>query len=96
MIMMEGEMTGMMPVRAARFLVRPRWTALARLVIVIAAVATLAPSVTGQNQEPVDLQAISTIKDEGLQRSKVMDIASYLTDVYGPRLTGSPNIRAAG
>lgn len=96
MIMMEGEMTGMMPVRAARFLVRPRWTALARLVIVIAAVATLAPSVTGQHQEPVDLQAISTIKDEGLQRSKVMDIASYLTDVYGPRLTGSPNIRAAG
>ena len=25
-----------------------------------------------------------------------MEIASYLTDVYGPRLTGSPNIRAAG
>ena len=24
-----------------------------------------------------------------------MDIASYLTDVHGPRLTGSPNIRAA-
>ena len=25
-----------------------------------------------------------------------MDITSYLTDVHGPRLTGSPNIRAAG
>src|SRR5262249_28800076 len=31
----------------------------------------------------------------GLQRSKVMEIESYLTDVYGPRLTGSPNIREA-
>ena len=44
----------------------------------------------------MDLQAIYKIKDEGLQRSKVMEITSYLTDVYGPRLTGSPNIRAAG
>jgi carboxypeptidase Q len=55
-------------------------------------VATLA----GQSQEPVDLQAIYKIKEEGLQRSKVMEITSYLTDVYGPRLTGSPSIRTAG
>src|SRR5262249_30506600 len=27
--------------------------------------------------------------------SKVMEIASYLTDVYGPRLTGSPDTREA-
>ncbi|OFW18316.1 MAG: hypothetical protein A3H97_07780 [Acidobacteria bacterium RIFCSPLOWO2_02_FULL_65_29] len=54
------------------------------------------PPVAGQSQEPVDLQAIYRIKDEGFQRSKVMEITSYLTDVYGPRLTGSPNIRAAG
>jgi hypothetical protein len=45
--------------------------------------------------EPVDLSAIHQIKDEGLSRSKVMDFASYLTDVHGPRLTGSPNLRAA-
>ena len=38
---------------------------------------------------------IYRIKDEGLQRSKVMEIESYLTDVYGPRLTGSPNIKEA-
>ena len=25
-----------------------------------------------------------------------MEIASYLTDVYGPRLSGSPNIKKAG
>src|SRR6478672_7371762 len=45
--------------------------------------------------EKVDLDAIYRIKDEGLQRSKVMEIESYLTDVYGPRLTGSPNIKEA-
>src|SRR3954468_16952755 len=45
--------------------------------------------------EKLDLDAIYRIKDEGLQRSKVMDIESYLTDVYGPLLTGSPNIAEA-
>jgi carboxypeptidase Q len=46
-------------------------------------------------QERVDLEAVYKIKDEGLQRSQVMDTLWYLTDVYGPRLTNSPNIRAA-
>jgi len=45
--------------------------------------------------EKIDLDAVYRIKDEGLQRSKVMEIESYLTDVYGPRLTGSPNIKEA-
>jgi hypothetical protein len=66
------------------------------VLLALAAVAALdAPRLAGQAEEPVDLQAIGKIKEEGLQRSKVMAIASYLTDVYGPRLTGSPNIRAA-
>ena len=39
--------------------------------------------------------AIWKIKDEGLNRSQVMEVLSYLTDVYGPRLAGSPNIRQA-
>jgi hypothetical protein len=64
-------------------------------VLIIAAAMLAMPTLVGQT-EPVDLQAIYKIKDEGLQRSKVMEIASYLTDVYGPRLTGSPNIRQAG
>ena len=46
--------------------------------------------------EKLDLDAIYKIKDEGLQRSKVMEIESYLTDVYGPRLTNSPDYREAG
>ena len=38
---------------------------------------------------------IFAIKDEGLQRSQVMTLLFWLTDVHGPRLTNSPNIRAA-
>jgi hypothetical protein len=48
-----------------------------------------------QPSDRVDLDALYKIKEEGLQRSQVMEITSYLTDVYGPRLTGSPNIKAA-
>jgi carboxypeptidase Q len=45
--------------------------------------------------EKIDLDAVYRIKQEGLQHSTVMEIESYLTDVYGPRLTGSPNIKEA-
>jgi hypothetical protein len=38
---------------------------------------------------------IVRIKDEGLKRSQVMETLSYLTDVIGPRLTGSPNMKRA-
>ena len=58
-------------------------------------VFVLALPILAQIQEPIDLDAIYKIKDEGLQRSQVMDVLSYLTDVHGPRLTGSPNIKAA-
>ncbi|MGH9312726.1 MAG: M28 family metallopeptidase [Vicinamibacterales bacterium] len=45
--------------------------------------------------ERLDYDALYRIKEEGLQRSQVMEITSWLTDIHGPRLTGSPNIRAA-
>ena len=38
---------------------------------------------------------IDRIKDEGLNRSQLMATLSYLTDVIGPRLTGSPNLMRA-
>jgi hypothetical protein len=46
-------------------------------------------------REPVDLNAIYRIKEEGLQRSEVTDTLWYLTEVAGPRLTNSPGMRAA-
>jgi carboxypeptidase Q len=53
------------------------------------------PIAAQMQQERVDLDAIYRIKEEGLNRSQVMDTVSYLTDVYGARLTGSPQIKAA-
>ena len=49
-------------------------------------------------QESIDLASIEKIKAMGLTpaTSQVMEIASWLTDVYGPRLSGSPNIQKAG
>jgi carboxypeptidase Q len=38
---------------------------------------------------------VARIRDEGLNRSKVMETLSYLTEVIGPRLTASPNHRRA-
>lgn len=38
---------------------------------------------------------LARIHDEGLNRSQVMETAQYLTDVIGPRLTGSPGCRRA-
>ncbi|MHC5539113.1 peptidase M28, partial [Singulisphaera rosea] len=38
---------------------------------------------------------IERIKEEGLKHSQVMATLSYLTDVIGPRLTGSPQMKRA-
>lgn len=46
-------------------------------------------------EEPVDWDMVSRIRDEGFHRSQVMDSLEYLTDVIGPRLTGSPQMRQA-
>ncbi len=46
-------------------------------------------------QEQIDYDAISKIKTEGLENSQMEHIASYLTDVSGPRLTNSPGLKRA-
>jgi len=48
--------------------------------------------------EPVDYDALNRIKTQGLvaTNSQVMEVSSWLTDVHGPRLTGSPGIQKAG
>ena len=62
----------------------------------LAGMLAFAPLGAQQVQERIDHEAIYRIKDEGFSRSQVMDIASWLTDVYGPRLTNSPGFRQAG
>ena len=65
------------------------------VLLLCALIAALTLPMIGQSLEPVNLDAIYKIKEEGLNRSEVMETMSYLTDVYGPRLTNSPNIKAA-
>src|SRR5580658_1487475 len=70
----------------------------ASVVVVLALLLAVAP---GRAQAPAvsqsDLAAIHQIREEGfsLATSKVMEIISYLSDVHGPRLTNSPNIKEA-
>jgi carboxypeptidase Q len=45
--------------------------------------------------EKVDLEIMKKIRQEGMERSKVMDTLSWLTDVIGHRLTGSPGMKAS-
>jgi len=45
--------------------------------------------------ERLDLSVLQRIRDEGLNRSHVDSLAEYLTDVIGPRLTGSSGMRRA-
>lgn len=66
--------------------------------LVLATAATLwaTPAGTAQVvQERVDLDVIRAIREEGLEHSQVEELAGYLTDVIGPRLTGSPGMRQA-
>ena len=50
-----------------------------------------APPAPAQNlNDPIE-----KIKDEGMNRSQVMQTLGYLTDVIGPRLTASPNLKRA-
>jgi hypothetical protein len=62
---------------------------------VIAAALTSSARARTTPSEPVDLVAISRIRAEGFERSKVMDTAQELTDVIGARLTGSPAMKRA-
>jgi hypothetical protein len=54
---------------------------------------TPAPARAATTPDPND--AIARIKDEGMNRSQVMQTLSYLSDVIGPRLTNSPGMKRA-
>lgn len=47
-------------------------------------------------QDSIDLDLNARIRDEGINRSQVMRTLHFLADVYGPRVTGSPSLKAAG
>ena len=49
----------------------------------------------GDKEERVDLHTLVLIKNEGFNNSKVMETLFEMTDVNGPRLTGSTGMRNA-
>ncbi len=60
------------------------------------ALALLAAPVGAQTTERIDYTTLGRIRDEGLNRSQVMETVSWIADVHGPRLTGSPGFKKAG
>lgn len=62
-----------------------------RIIIGCAAFAVAATVGTAQSgREPVDAEANTRIRDEGLHRSQVGAMFTTLVDTIGPRLSGSP------
>jgi carboxypeptidase Q len=51
--------------------------------------------VFGHAQEGPDLVTVAKIRNEGFKHSQIMKIAGYLSDVIGPRPTGSPEVTKA-
>ena len=50
---------------------------------------------TAAASDAVNLDVMTQIRQEGFHNSKVMEIEGQLTDVIGPRLTGSPAMKRA-
>ncbi|MDB5224239.1 MAG: family metallo-hydrolase [Chitinophagaceae bacterium] len=53
------------------------------------------PAFAFAQTEKIDQNMMQQIRKEGLENSKVMDIAFHLTEASGPRLTGSPGFMRA-
>ncbi len=51
---------------------------------------------TGLDAEKIDSEVNWKIRREGSENSQIMRTLHFLTDIHGPRLTGSPNLKAAG
>lgn len=64
-------------------------TARALLVLLFACTTAAA------GQEPVDTAVVARIRREGLEHSQVLAFARTLSDVYGPRLSGTAQYRRA-
>src|SRR5215510_9227066 len=65
-----------------------------RVVATFLIVALLSLPVLAQSSASDDPLLVK-IREEAMQRSQIMKTMHMFTDLYGPRLTGSPNHRAA-
>ena len=65
-----------------------------RFMMALVLAAAVAVPAAQQQDQTADINA--RIRKEGMDNSQIMRTMHQLTDVYGPRLTGSPNHKAAG
>ncbi len=65
------------------------------LVLGFVITVSASPQTPSTATEKIDDAMNAKIKAEGMERSKIMWIEHFLTDVYGPRPIGSPNHKAA-
>ncbi|HEY5565307.1 MAG TPA: M28 family peptidase [Rhodothermia bacterium] len=65
------------------------------LLTLIALGTLLLAPLTSRSQPVVEDSVLPLIEAQGLEQSRVMEIARMMTDVYGPRLTGSPQLDRA-
>jgi carboxypeptidase Q len=68
---------------------------LGKKLLAIFAVSAIAASTTIA-QEKIDNDMVWKIRREAMEHSQILNTLHVLTDVHGPRLTGSPNAKAAG
>jgi carboxypeptidase Q len=67
------------------------WKSARRALLLFLSIAAILPA----QSDRTDLTLVSRIKTEAFDNSQVMDTLGYLTDVYGPRLTASPQFNEA-
>ena len=70
-------------------------TSAPRLALYIFALASVSTCIRAQSPDQAEIAEISAIRNEGLQGSHVMEHLSWIADVYGPRVTGTPGFSGA-
>ena len=68
---------------------------LGKKLLAVFVVSAIAASTTIA-QEKIDNDMVWKIRREAMEHSQILNTLHVLTDVHGPRLTGSPNAKAAG
>ena len=64
-------------------------------ILAILSIVVLTATSSPTAQESLDRDVNWRIRREATDNSRIMSTLQVLTDVYGPRLTGSPNLKGA-
>jgi hypothetical protein len=70
--------------------------AMRKRLVPLMAVGLLAVSMPAGSEDTPSSDVVWKIRREALERSQILATLHVLTDVYGPRLTASPNLKQAG